>query len=97
MYSILGIFAVANYNIVGVTVTKNMDCVARSLCDATRVLLSWLFGLFLTLAIGRTHEAFSWEIIDGGVIAVKTAGFVLVGLGNLVYNGFVHIPGITEG
>ena len=60
MFTILGIFAVANFNIIGVTVTKNMNCVARSLCDATRVILSWLFGLLLTLVSGKYHEEFNW-------------------------------------
>ncbi len=60
MFSILGIFAVANFNIIGVTVTKNMNCVTRSLCDSSRSILSWLFGLILTLGLGRSHDKFDW-------------------------------------
>lgn len=85
-FCILGIFSIATFNITGVTVTKYINALARSIGDVTRTILVWGIGLIVTATAGATHPNFKWELINGGAIALELIGFVILVGGNLVYN-----------
>jgi hypothetical protein len=94
-FCILGIFSIATFNIAGVTVTKYINALARSIGDVTRTILVWGIGLIVTVTAGSTYPNYKWELLDGGAIALELVGFVVLVTGNLVYNDIIKIPGIS--
>lgn len=95
-FCILGIFSIATFNITGVTVTKYINALARSIGDVTRTILVWGIGLLITITAGSKYPNYKWELLDGGAIALELLGFVILVTGNLVYNQIIKIPGLTE-
>ena len=92
-FCILGVFSIATFNITGVTVTKYINALARSIGDVTRTILVWGIGLIVTATAGVFYPNYEWELTNGGAIAIELIGFVIVVLGNLVYNQIVKLPG----
>ena len=92
----MGVFSIATFNITGVTVTKYINALARSIGDVTRTILVWGIGLIITVSAGSTYPNYKWELLNGGAIALELLGFVVLVCGNLVYNQIIKIPGITE-
>lgn len=74
------------------TVTKYINALARSIGDVTRTILVWSVGLIITLTAGATHPNYAWELTKPGAIVVQLLGFIILILGNLVYNKIVPIP-----
>jgi hypothetical protein len=85
-FVILGIFSIATFNIAGVSVTKYINALARSIGNVTRTILVWGVGIIVTVTAGATHSNFVWEIIGAGAILVELLGFLILIAGNLVYN-----------
>jgi hypothetical protein len=69
-FVILGIFSIATFNIAGVSVTKYINALARSIGDVTRTVLVWMIGIIVTVTAGATHPNFVWEIVGAGAILV---------------------------
>ncbi len=69
-FVILGIFSIATFNICGVTVTKYINALARSIGDVTRTVLVWAIGIIITLTAGATRPNFQWELVKAGAILV---------------------------
>lgn len=53
----LGIFTIAVFNIAGVSVTKYISSVARSVVDVTRTVLIWAVGLIVSFSVSGSN----WE------------------------------------
>ena len=49
---ILGVFSITTFNVCGVSVTKYINAIARSICDVTRTLIIWLVGIVITVTLG---------------------------------------------
>lgn len=59
-FCILGIFSIATFNVAGVTVTKNINALARSIADVTRTILVWGIGLIITVSAGAKYPNYEW-------------------------------------
>lgn len=59
-FVILGIFSIATFNICGVTVTKYINALARSIGDVTRTVLVWAIGIIVTVTAGASRPNFQW-------------------------------------
>lgn len=92
----MGIFSIATFNIAGVTVTKYINALARSIGDVTRTILVWGIGIIITVSAGATYPNYRWELLNGGAIALELLGFVVLVLGNLVYNNIIKFPCLKE-
>jgi hypothetical protein len=86
------VFSIATYNISGVTVTKYINALARTICDVTRTILVWAIGIIITLSAGASRPNFEWEIVKTGAILVKLLGFLILVSGNLIYNRIIQLP-----
>lgn len=53
MYGLLGVFSVAIFNIVGVTVTKYTNALSRSICSVSRVIFVWIADVIVTVTYGQ--------------------------------------------
>ena len=95
-FCILGVFSIATFNITGVTVTKYINALARSIGDVTRTILVWGVGLLISVTAGATHPNYKWELADGGAIVLELLGFVVLVTGNLVYNQIIRIPYLSS-
>jgi hypothetical protein len=42
------------FNICGVTITKEINALARSVGDSLRTIVVWIVGIALSLTVGRT-------------------------------------------
>ncbi len=51
-FVILGVFSIATFNVSGVTVTKYINALARSVGDVTRTVVIWIVGIMITLTLG---------------------------------------------
>lgn len=94
-FVILGVFSIATFNVTGVTVTKYINALARSICDVTRTVIVWIVGIIITVSAGVNKPNYKWELINGGAISVQLVGFLVLILGNLIYNKIVKIPFLT--
>jgi hypothetical protein len=91
-FVILGIFSIATFNVTGVTVTKYINALARSICDVTRTVIVWIVGIIITISAGSQKPNYKWELIDGAAISLQLLGFLVLISGNLVYNKIIKIP-----
>jgi hypothetical protein len=91
-FVILGVFSIATFNVTGVTVTKYINALARSICDVTRTVIVWIVGIIITLSAGENRPNYKWELIDAGAILVQLLGFGVLIAGNLIYNKILRIP-----
>lgn len=94
-FCILGVFSIATFNVTGVTVTKYINALARSITDVTRTILVWTIGIIITATAGANYPNFEWELIKTGAIIVEFMGFIILVAGNLIYNKIINIPGVT--
>jgi hypothetical protein len=69
-FVILGIFSISTFNICGVTVTKYINALARSIADVTRTVIVWAVGIIITVTAGSTRPNFKWELVKVGAILV---------------------------
>jgi hypothetical protein len=88
---VLGVFSIATFNVTGVTVTKYINSLARSICDVTRTVIVWIVGILVTVTAGVNKPNYKWELISGGAIGLQLVGFAVLILGNLIYNRIVKI------
>lgn len=49
---IIGVFSITTFNVCGVSVTKYINAIARSICDVTRTVIIWLVGILITATLG---------------------------------------------
>jgi len=59
-FVILGVFSIATFNVTGVTVTKYINALARSICDVTRTVLVWIVGIIITVSAGENKPNYKW-------------------------------------
>lgn len=90
-FIIIGIFSIALFNLCGVSVTKYINALARSLADVTRTVLIWLIGIIVTVTAGRYYPNYDWELTSAGAIIVQFVGFIVLVFGNLIYNKIIKI------
>lgn len=91
-FVILGVFSIATFNVTGVTVTKYINALARSICDVTRTVIVWIVGIIITVSAGANRPNYKWELIDGAAITIQLLGFFVLIAGNLIYNKILKIP-----
>lgn len=51
-YIVLGVFTIAVFNICGVSVTKHISSLARSIVDVTRTVVVWVVSIVVTETYG---------------------------------------------
>lgn len=71
----------------GVTTTRYFSGLTRSVAGSLRTLITWIIGLAVTAAAAR-----NWESLEYRTNIFKSAGYIFLFLGNLVYNGAFKIP-----
>jgi hypothetical protein len=59
-FCILGIFSIATFNVTGVTVTKHINAIARSICDVSRTVLVWIVGIIVSVSAGENRPNYEW-------------------------------------
>jgi len=87
------LFAILFYNISGMNVTKHLSAIHRSILEACRTLCIWLVDLLIFYAIkwnGHGEKWTKWSIL-------QLFGFVLLVLGNLIYNKIIKLPKLLPG
>ncbi len=91
-FCILGVFSIATFNVTGVTVTKYINALARSICDVTRTVIVWIVGIIITVSAGVNKPNYKWKLIDGVAITIQLLGFGVLIFGNLIYNKIIKVP-----
>jgi hypothetical protein len=56
----LGIISVGALNMNGLTITKYINALARSLLNMTKTVLIWVVGIIVTVTIGRNNQKYAW-------------------------------------
>lgn len=91
-FIVISIGSMGMLNVTGVTVTKYINALARSIADATRTVLVWIIGISITLTAGVSHPNYVWELTSAGAILVQLVGFIILITGNLIYNKIIVPP-----
>jgi len=91
-FVLLAICSIAFFKVLGVTITKNINAIARTIGDVTRTILVWMVGIILTLTAGVNMPNYQWEMIGAGPILLQLVGFTTLVIGNLVYNNLIKVP-----
>ena len=71
---------------IGMTVSKRFSPVSRSLSGVCATTLIWLFGIIMTLTVGKTHPEYKLESTSLLVNCLKVAGFGVLVAGMLMYH-----------
>lgn len=69
-----------------------MNGLARTITDIVRTVLVWVVSIIVTLTLGAEKENYVWELTKTGAIFVQLFGFILIIVGNLIYNRFISLP-----
>ena len=91
----MGVMTIAIFNICGVSVTKYVSSLARSIVDVTRTVMVWIVGLIVTTTYydgDPSKSLFHWENTKAGAIVVEAIGFILLVTGNMTYNEIIIFP-----
>jgi len=86
LVSIIFILAVMLYNIFGMLVTSGSSAVNRTILEAVRTLLIWIFMLICAAAgcsFGEYWVSWSW---------LELGGFILLIFSSLMYNAIIKLP-----
>lgn len=82
----LGILAVGSFNINGLSITKYINALARSLLNMTKTVVIWLIGIIVTIYVGETDARYRWENTKPWAIVVQAIGFSFLVFATLIYN-----------
>eukprot|EP00727_Mastigamoeba_balamuthi_P013132 m51a1_g8441 putative solute carrier family 35 member f6 (437) ;mRNA; r:373078-374697 len=80
----------ALFNFFGVTVTSCLSAVHRTMIDTCRGVIVWAWQLMTFYCINERFGE-EWTKYSG----IQVAGFVLLILGTLLYNGIIKLPGFS--
>eukprot|EP00727_Mastigamoeba_balamuthi_P006025 m51a1_g2041 putative solute carrier family 35 member f6 (427) ;mRNA; r:1358163-1359939 len=80
----------AMFNFFGINVTKYLSSVHRTIIDTCRSILVWIWQLFAYYCISERFGE-EWTRYSG----IQVAGFVLLILGAVIYNGILRLPHFT--
>jgi hypothetical protein len=84
-----GMVTIALFNLSGITVTKHLSSLTRSILDATRTLIIWGVALCLPKP---SHKASvpgeKWEEFH----VLQLVGFIILIIGNFIYNEILVLP-----
>eukprot|EP00727_Mastigamoeba_balamuthi_P013151 m51a1_g8459 hypothetical protein (434) ;mRNA; r:423906-425546 len=75
------------YNVFGINVTKHLSAVHRTIIDACRSIFVWAWQLMTFYCISERYGE-RWTRYSG----LQVAGFVLLSVGTVIYNGIVRLP-----
>eukprot|EP00727_Mastigamoeba_balamuthi_P006031 m51a1_g2047 putative solute carrier family 35 member f6 (420) ;mRNA; r:1382448-1384140 len=86
-FCIISFFSIAFFNFFGLNVTKYLTAIHRTLIDACRSILIWMWQLFTFYVISRNYgeEWTKWSWFQVG-------GFILLMVGTFIYNGILKLP-----
>ena len=60
LLTLVGMVSIATFNITGVTVTKEINALARSICDVGQTALVYAAGIGLALTEGMIYPNYIW-------------------------------------
>ncbi len=77
---------------IAVTVSKLISPVSRSLADVCRTIIIWLFGITITLTVGKNNKEYE-TMEDTRVIVnvLKAIGFGVLIVGTLMYHELIPV------
>lgn len=79
-YSLMSVFSITFYNLTGLYLTKYVSSIFRIIIDSIRTISVWFFSVIFAF------EEFQWDSFG-----LQLFGFVLLVLGNLIYNEILVI------
>ncbi|XP_071484000.1 solute carrier family 35 member F6-like [Diadema antillarum] len=86
-FCLLYLFSIAGYNYFGLSVTKSLTAVHRTLIDACRTIVVWIVGLIIYYAFDPTFgEPFN---VTYGILKIDGFMFLLIGTG--LYNNLFDL------
>ena len=90
------VFSVMTFNITGLSVTRYINALARATCDVSRTVIIWLVGIIVTVTVGQQENNYKWEMTEAGAVVCQLLGFLLIVLGNLIYNKIIILPCVLD-
>jgi len=85
--NLIFLLSVAFYNFFGLSLTRYLSTVHRTLIDACRTVTVWLFQVFLFyIGLEGAGEKLGWWSI------IQLVGFIFLVMGTIIYNEVLRMP-----
>lgn len=87
----INIFSCGTYNVTGIAVTGALSAVHRTMLEASRTSIIWVFGLVIHYHVnshwlfGEVWTPYSW---------LQLVGFIVLMLGQSIYGEILKVPGL---
>lgn len=92
IFSLLYLISIAFYNYFGLSVTKHLTAIHRTLIDACRTIIIWICGLFIYYFFDKDFG----EPFDKRYGIFQVDGFLFLIMGTAFYNELLDIPFIPK-
>ncbi|XP_067138680.1 solute carrier family 35 member F6-like [Centruroides vittatus] len=92
IFSLLYLISIAFYNYFGLSVTKNLTAVHRTLIDACRTIVIWICGLIIYYFFDKSFG----EPFDKRYGIFQVDGFLFLIMGTAFYNEIIDFPFIPQ-
>ena len=90
------VVSIAFFNVVGLTITKHINALARAILNMTKTSLVWVVGIVVTVTVGKNNRDYVWELVNWEAMTMEGVGFLFLILSTLVYNENIRIRGLSE-
>mmetsp|Transcript_12970 Transcript_12970/g.27907 ORF Transcript_12970/g.27907 Transcript_12970/m.27907 type:complete len:173 (+) Transcript_12970:110-628(+) len=80
--------SISFYNFFGLSVTKELTAVHRTLIDACRTTVVWVVEIFIYYVAGSHKFGEEWTVYS----FLQLGGFALLIFGTMVYNKLIRLP-----
>lgn len=92
VFCVLYLSSIAFYNFFGLSITKTLTAVHRTLLDACRTIIVWVASLFIYYAVDETFGE-QWSHSYG---VIQVDGFLLLLIGTVMYNQLIDVSWLCK-
>ena len=90
------VLSIAFLNLIGLTITKHVNALARAILNLTKTALIWIIGIVVTVTVGKNNTDYDWELISWKIIVLESIGFGFLIFATLIYNENIHVKGLSD-
>lgn len=93
--TIVTVISIAVFNLIGLTIIKYINALARALLNLTKTAFIWVIGIVVTLTAGKHDSSYEWEILTWQILVMESVGFVFLIFATLIYNDNIYVKGFS--
>jgi hypothetical protein len=79
------------FNYCAISFTKLVSAIAFTVNDVMQTLIIWIGGIIVTVINNNKSDEYNWESVYYKSILMEISSFVIMIIGNLIFNGNIQI------